>query len=148
MKVTAANYARLKAFFVWWVPRLFENVPMEESPLATLDAIEGRSMAMARRGLGDVIGDIVEMLDRLSPEKAAAADQALAAEGIITLSAVRAGFSKRIRAIMRRGKLRDESEYYSLRSAADALADDDRQKAWDMLGAYETGPALDHSGNA
>lgn len=65
------------------------------------------------------IGDIVEMTDHWSSSAIASLDTELGAAGLPTLSAIRVQFSKAIRAIIRRGRIRSEGEYYLIRNAAE-----------------------------
>ena len=89
-------------------------------------------------GLAMAIGDIVEMTSDLSTGQVAAVDAALKADGIITLSEVRARFWSKIKGIRRRGQIRNEVEYYALRNIVEALPGEEQAEVWDLLGAYET----------
>ena len=133
MQVSANDYPSLKAFFIW----ASQHLGMGSHAVAALEGFEARSMAMARKGLAMAVGDIVEMTSDLSTQKVAAADAALRAEGIVTLTEVRARFWSKIRSIRKRGSVRNEAEYYALRNLVDALPEDERPKAWSLLAAYE-----------
>jgi hypothetical protein len=140
MRLAAQDYEPLKAFFEWMWNRLLPNpdgLPPEAWPPAVLAGLESHSMSMARQGLGEVIGDIVEMTDRLSADEVRSFDAALAAEGLLTLSAVRARFARTIRGIMKRGAIRSENEYHALRNVVDSMPEDEREKGWRLLGDYE-----------
>jgi hypothetical protein len=140
MRVAAQDYEPLKAFFAWMSDNVLPiagALPPEARPLAALTSFESKSMAMARQGLGQAIGDIVEMTDRSSPEEVRAWDAALAAEGLITLSAVRTRFARTIRSIMKRGAVRSDDEYCALRNVVDAMPDGEREEGWRLLDDYE-----------
>lgn len=140
MKIAAADYPALKAFFVW----IMENVipispglPPEHHPVTVLNGFEDQSMAKARHGLGLALGDVVEDLSDLDPAKACAIDAALRSAGIITLSEVRARFWTRIRRIFERGAVRGDADYYALRNAVESLPDAEQSRGWNLLDAYE-----------
>lgn len=140
MRVTAQDYEQLKAFFARMTNIVFpgaESLSVEKRPLAVLESFEGKSMARAREGLAHAIGDIIEAAEAISAERVAQIDAALAAEGILTLSAVRARFGRTVRAIMKRGKVRSEREYYALRNVVEAMAEPEQAAAWGLLAAYE-----------
>lgn len=140
VKVTADNYAELKAFFAVILPMSnlsLAGLPPEHAPVAVLTTIEARSMAKARLGLGMAIGDLVESFDGASAQQIAEIDQTLKNQDLPTLSAVRARFLKKTNAIMRRGLVRNESEFYALKAVADAMPDGEREKAWAMIEAFD-----------
>jgi len=141
MRVSAQDYEPLKAFFAWMSDRVLpipDALPPEARPLAVLAGIESRSMSRARQGLGEAIGDIVEMTDCLSPEEIQALDARLAAEGLLMLSAVRSRFARIIRGIMKRGTIRNDNEYYALRNVVDAMPEVEREVGWRLIGDYES----------
>jgi hypothetical protein len=140
VRVSAEDYEPLKAFFAVMSDLLFSHadaLPPEQRPRAALEATEARSMANARQGLGAAIGDIVEASDDFSPAQLAEIDARLAAVGLLTLSNVRARFGRVVRAIMKRGAVRDERDYYALRSAAEIMSGADKAEAWRLLGDFE-----------
>jgi hypothetical protein len=140
MRVSADDYEPLKASFAWLSGHLLDGqgtMPPEQRPLAMLEDLEGRSMANARKGLGMAVGDIVEMTEGYSPAQLAAIDGQLAGAGLWTLTMVRARFGRAVRAIVKRGAIRSEQDYYALRNAVEALPDDEQAPAWEMLAAFE-----------
>ena len=140
MKVTADNYDSLKGFGLWLVDqRLGEQLARmapEAHPRFGIEQIERHSMAQARKSVEMMIGDIIEETECLNGKQLAAYDQALRDRGLPTLSEVRGQFGRRIRAIMKRGLIRNDDDYYALRNVADALPNDDRERAWVMLDGY------------
>ena len=140
MKVSAEEYEALKGFYAYMSEKWLRAMPAfapEDWPMAVLVRQEERSMSLARKGLGMAIGDIIEMYDRAGPEQVNEFDRELGAAGLPTLSEVRARFSRRITGIMKRGKVRSETEYYALRNAVDSMPEDDAARAWQLLGEYE-----------
>lgn len=140
VRIAAEDYESLKAFFAGVsnivLPRL-DSLPAEKHPLAVLERFESGSMARAREGLAHAIGDIVEVTEAFSAGQVAEIDAALAAAGLLTLSAVRVRFGRAVRAIMKRGRVRSEREYYALRNVVDAMAEPEQAEAWGLLAAYE-----------
>lgn len=140
MKIAAADYAPLKRFFGWMTDRFMTMPPglaPDDRPLAVLERFEGRSIAMARNGLALALGDLLEMTGDLAPEQVVETDAALAAEGLPSLSEVRARFGRVVGGILSRARVRDEREYYALRNAAELLPEDQQAKARQLLGDFE-----------
>jgi hypothetical protein len=140
LRISAEDYAPLKAFFAWATEHLL-GIPASPSsdqhPVAVLSEFEVRSPARARDGLAMAIGDIIEMSENFSAGQVAAIDAALAAEGIITLSDLRARFWSRVRRLLERGAIRGERDYYALRNVVEALPEEEQSRAWQMLAAFE-----------
>ncbi|MGC1469315.1 MAG: hypothetical protein WA793_08020 [Sphingorhabdus sp.] len=140
MKVTPENYDSLKAFFGWMVEHTFPKVkelPFDAQPLNFLSALEQKKPGLARQSLSMGIGDTLEETQNWSLKRTQAVDAALSDAGLPTLSAVRLEFSKKIASIMQRDKVRSELEYYALRNVVEAMPDADRDKAWQLLAAFE-----------
>lgn len=140
MRAAAEDYAPLKAFFAWMVDRFMPippGPPSEDRPLAVLERFETQSMPIARKGLGMAVGNILEITSDLSAEQVGTTDTALGAEGLLTLSEVKARLGRAVGRLLARGELRYETEYYLLRNAAELLPEAQQAKAWDMLGAFE-----------
>ncbi len=144
-KISAAEYEPLKAFFVAWQKRFPcpIDLPAEHHPLAVLESMEQKSMSQARLGLGLAINDTLEDSWDLSPAEVTAIDDDLAGRGIVTLSELRRRYSRQFKGILKRGKIRDETEYYLVAGilasfTADAT-DEERTRLSEMVGAYEAG---------
>ena len=142
-RVTSENYEALKGFCIWfWEQRSSEwdkiGISWENRPDAVLSAFEQQSMAIAREGVRQGRGDIIEETQGLSLQQIAAADAALAAEGLPTLSQVRVQFWGKIANIMQREKVRSEDEYYALRNALESMPEGEQLKARSLLGDFES----------
>jgi hypothetical protein len=140
MLVTHDEYEPLKAFFLWASGHLLPisaSLLPDQHPAAALARFETQSMAKARKGLGMAVGDIIEMSEGFSAGRVATIDAALEAEGIITLSAVRARFWSRIRRVLERGAIRGERDYYAVRNVVEALPEEEQGRAWQMLATFE-----------
>src|SRR3954462_12188786 len=113
----------------------------DAGPLASLDAIAARSPARARQGLSMAINDVIEMTDGWPKEQVASIDLALTKAGLPSLSEMRKRFSKAVERAVRRGRIKDDVEYYAVRNAAELL-DDSQQPLWLLLAAYERSAAV------
>ncbi|NEX95324.1 hypothetical protein [Caulobacter sp. 17J65-9] len=139
------QYRRLRAFLAYFDEQFFSamapGLPAEARPLAALDATERTSRARAAAGLRMAVNDIVEMTLDWPQGQVEAVDRALSEGGIPSLSEVRATFSSKVAAVLRRGRIRGEVEYYLVKGvldgAAEALSEDDQLRASRMISAYE-----------
>jgi hypothetical protein len=113
-KISEHEYEELKAFFVAW----FEEFPPATSlpswghPVAMLKVTEESSRSRARLGLGMAINDILEESWSFPPAKVAEVDAKFSARHILPLSELRRRYSRQFRGILKRGKIRTETEYY------------------------------------
>ena len=139
--VTAENYPVLRK----WFAVMFEqtigqgmSVPDDTHPITILDATALRAPARARDGLRMAINDTLEMITDLPQAEIDRLDMLLSQEALPTVAFVRARFSKVLRGIMKRGRIRTEDEYYLVRNAVEMPAHtDDFEALWRMLEAYE-----------
>src|SRR5690606_2666867 len=69
-------------------------------------------MAKALVGLRQAITDSLEALEGLPLQTVTQLDQALRQAGIVTLTELRRRHSRKYKAILKRGHIRDEMEYY------------------------------------
>lgn len=141
MRISAEDYPALKAFFVWvrehLAPPPPPELPPEHYPVAVMNDFERRSMAMARKGLALAIGDTLEEFSLLTRQQVATIDDALRADGVITLTEVRARFWSKIGRIRKRGNVRNDEEYYALRNIVEALPEAEQHEVWGLMAAYE-----------
>lgn len=115
-KITPEDYPQLKAFCAFWQTRMFAGtsvvIPPDCMPVALVQALEAKSMAKARLSLGMFVGDVIEMTSHLPRAEVAEIDADLAERGIITLSVVRARYSRKLHGIIKRGEIRNEAEFH------------------------------------
>ena len=64
------------------------------------------------------VGDCIEMSSHWNSTRVSEADMALRANGIVTLSEIRRRYSRRFKAILKRGKIRNEHEYYLVKAVS------------------------------
>ena len=115
------EYARMKDFLSFYTERYFnmEGLPPEDRPMAKLEAFEKKNLKKAFQGLRMTINDIVEDSFHFDPAKVEKLDSNLRSRGMITLSELRRRYSKDYAKIMKRGQIRNETEYYLLRNVLD-----------------------------
>ena len=142
-KITPAEYQSLKAFWVAWEARfpITTDLPPEHHPLAVLERFEKESMAKARSGLGMAISDTLEMSWDMPAEEIQAIDAEFKARGILPLSELRRRYSRQFKAIIKRGKIRNEEEYYLIAGilasfTGDAI-DEERQQLEMLVSNFE-----------
>jgi hypothetical protein len=112
------EYERMKDFFSFYVERYFNlaGLPPEKRPIAVLEVLEKRSMKLAFNGLRQAVNDCMEMSSHLSREEVENLDSLLRGRGIVTLSEMRRRYSKDYAKIMKRERIKNETEYYLLRN--------------------------------
>jgi hypothetical protein len=101
----------------------------------------GRSKALD--GLKQAVTDIVEALSGKSPEYIERLDAALRASGIITFSEVRRRYASSYKRILKRGKIKTETEYYLvagvLADASCLATEEERTLLEQLVARYEEG---------
>ena len=140
------EYQELKAFFMLWYrevtlrmmpPEMARNMTM---PFQETDANDEGS-ASALEGLKQAINDIMEETEHWPPETIRKIDTALATEGYVTLSALRRRYRARYAGILKRQKIRNDTEFYLLSGVASdmslELAEDERRLIERLLFEYE-----------
>jgi hypothetical protein len=119
----------------WQMPK---GLAPESHPIACLDQIAASSTARARQGLSMMIGDLIEESSALSGDEIRQLDELFRQAKLPTLSDVRLRFHRRIKRILKSGKIKSEVDYYAVRSVVEGLSDDtERTQLWDLLAAYE-----------
>jgi hypothetical protein len=114
-------------------------VPYFREGIAELERTRPRGW---RSGLRQAVQDLLEMSRDFSPADVRAADAALAQKGAPTLSTLRSEIWSTIPKILRRGRIKTESEYYLIIErlndvAADGLPPQDRDRLNAIVAAFE-----------
>ena len=120
-QAAAAEYAMMKAFYAFYIDRYvnLQHVPPAQRPLACLEILEKMGKGMATKGLRQAINDCVEESLRFDGKEVEKLDAELRTRGIITLSELRRRYSKGYAGIMKRGRIRNDTEYYLIRNVLD-----------------------------
>ncbi|SHH62185.1 hypothetical protein SAMN05444169_8408 [Bradyrhizobium erythrophlei] len=108
------EYQELKDFLSFYAERYLktDGLPSDKAPVASLEALEKKSLKKAFDGMRQAINDCVEMSWRFDPAEVKRIDSQLRSAGIVTLSELRRRYSKGYAKIMKRGRIKDEPEYY------------------------------------
>ena len=139
---TELEYAKLKDFLSFYAERYLkvESLPPEKRPIAGLEALEKRSMKTALNGLRQAINDCIAMSFHFDSTEVQKLDAELRLRGIITLSELRRRYSKSYAKILKRGLIKDETEYYLIRNILDdptVKAPNERELLEKMISDYE-----------
>jgi hypothetical protein len=124
MRVSNDDYGELKAFLAFYATKYLhvDRLPPSSRPIACLEALEQKSLGKAKAGLRQAINDIIEMTRHLSNSEVQRIDSELRQRNLITLTALRRRFSKAYAKILKRGTLRDETEYYLIQNVVNDQA--------------------------
>ncbi len=128
------DYAGLRGFFAAFAAS-FLDLP---DAIGQLGAIEHDAPKRAATALRLALRDCLELSAAFRPAQIRAADEALAARGLPTLSQVRITHWRRPRAALERGAIRGEAERVAVRGLADSATDPAlRARCEAMLAAHE-----------
>ncbi|KQW54156.1 hypothetical protein ASC92_22780 [Variovorax sp. Root411] len=111
--------------------------------LATVCAgiVEQYGKSKALEGLRQAANDIIEDLSVRPATGVAALDEALRAAGLLTASEVRRRYASSYKRIMKRGSIRDDTEYYLVNGIVvdlgNATPDEERAMLQRLLDTYE-----------
>jgi hypothetical protein len=139
---TELEYAKMKEFLSFFTERYLkvEGLPAEKQPIASLEALEKKSMKMALNGLRQAVNDCVEMSSRFDHAEVEKLDSQLRSRGIVTLSELRRRFSKSYERVVERLQIENETEYYLVRNVLDDPAEktpEEFELLKKMLSEYE-----------
>lgn len=99
----------------------------------------GRSKAL--EGMRQAANDVLEELSDLTSEGVKLLDKALSEAGVITLSEMRGRYSALYQRVLRRGKIKTETEYYLVNGLVvdqtSALKDEEHRVLQCMISVYE-----------
>jgi hypothetical protein len=139
--IVSSDYALYRAWFersldlVW---HMSPEVRASVDPMAAVAKAESVSASKGVKSVAAGIADTVGMTDRHSADEITAIDSLFKQEGLPTLTFMRKLFSRRIRRILKSGKVETEDDYYALKAVEDAdLPERSRAKIAALLGEYE-----------
>jgi len=137
-----SEYTQLKNFLSFYVQRYMpmESLPLEKQPPAVLEAMEKRSPRIALQGLRQAINDCVEGSWHFDPAKVATLDVELINRGIITLSEIRRRYSRGYTKVLKRGRIRNDTEFYLLKNVINDPTEkspEERELLAKLLSDYE-----------
>lgn len=139
--VVAKDYELYRRWFersldlIWRMP---PDMRALADPMAEVAKAEAVSPARAVKSVAAGVADTVGMTDRLPKEEVAAIDAQFQRDGLPSLSGLQALFSKKVRKILKAGKLAREDDYYALKALEDAdLPEGSKAQVQELLGDYE-----------
>jgi len=137
-----SEYARMKDFLSFFAERYLkaEGFSPDKQPIASLEALEKKSMKMAFNGLRQAINDCVEMSLHFDHAEVEKLDSQLRSRSIVTLSELRRRYSKSYAKIMKRGQIKNETEYYLVRNVLydpTEKAPEERKLLEELISDYE-----------
>lgn len=120
----------MKEFLSFYAERYLraEGLTPESHPIVILDALEKSSMRRALNGLRQAINDCVEMSFHFNHLEVEKLDAELRGLGIVTLSELRRRYAKGYAKIVKRGRIRSETEYHLVRNVLDDPTEKPREE--------------------
>lgn len=107
------EYQALKAFLeFYFMNYVTTSLPAELTPLGRLQFLEKKSRRAAQKGLLMAVGDVIEGLSFSPKERILEIEKDLKENKLMSLADLRLRFDKRISKLIKRGSIRNESEYY------------------------------------
>ncbi|NII55171.1 hypothetical protein [Luteibacter sp. SG786] len=135
------DYDQLKLFFQVVVGVIFDprHIEGDANPIRVLGRMEKESRALAAKGLRLGISDAISMLRDERPETIAALSAKLEEAGAPSIEMIRAYLSKKWAAIVKRGSIETDEQFYLVRELVDdpGLTSMDRDRLNNMLEVYE-----------
>ena len=134
-------------FFTHWQthiqPSRFFSLEDARNPINAINKIETHlGAAQALSGLSQAVNDTLEMCEDWPPDLVSLVDQSLAQAGSPTLTNLRHRRSRKYKSILRRGRLRDDSEFYLvtgiLSDTTIELPESEREVLDNLVGSYES----------
>lgn len=137
-------YQKDKILFATYVEEVLQQGPVSAlSALEALDRMESESESKARKGLDIALNDIVEATERWAYRAVAEFDKLLQSKGGTTLSEMRVRRSRAYKALIKKGRIDRESDYYLVRGvlegASESLSAESLISLRSMLVQYESG---------
>lgn len=137
------SYRKDKILFVTYVEEVLQRGPVSAlSALEALDRMESESASKARKGLDMALNDIVEATERWAYRAVAEFDRLLQSKGGTTLSEMRVRISRSYKALIRKGRIDRDSDYYLVKNvlegASNSLSAESLISLRSMLVLYET----------
>ena len=143
------EWRELFAFFEFWETHWRPPSVSRDHPAHPLNYINvviakcGRSKALD--GLKQAVGDILEKTSDLRSDSLRQLDAALVSKGIVSLSTLRRRYRAKYQAVLKRGRIRSETEYHLIKGAACdqsvPISEHERRVLDRLLHAFESGAA-------
>lgn len=137
------EFQELFSVLEFWVAHVAKTATIaEQSAREACDDIErrfGRSKAL--KGLRMAVHDILEDLQDVPAERLASLDEHFRAAGLVSLSELRRRYASVYKRIVKRGAIRNDTEYYLINGIVvdlrNEIADEERARLQHLLDSYE-----------
>ena len=139
------EYEELSAFLGFYCTNILGIDPSSPSHPAKVgrQIVEEFGKSGALEGLRQAVNDMVEEMSDLAPETISKLDADLRAAGIVTASEVRRRHAAAYKRILKRGKIRTETEFYLVNGIVSdfgGMASEEERGVLDrLLADYESG---------
>lgn len=137
------EFQELLAFVSFYATHVSGVTPTSTFSIETVCAgiIEQHGKAKALEGLRQAANDVIEELSDKPAAGVAALDEALRASGLITASEVRHRYASSYKRIVKRGTIRNDTEYYLVNGIVvdlgNGISDTERATLQRLLNSYE-----------
>lgn len=136
------EFAELEAFVAFYATAIVGIDPANpihpSIQLRGIAAQVGKPKALV--GLRQAVNDCLEWVEEASPEEISALDSALKSKGIVTFTELLVRKSRKYRAVLKRGRIRNDTEYYIVDTAASdlsiAMPENERRQLDSRLAGY------------
>lgn len=137
------EFKELEAFVGFYATAIMgidpANIVHPTIQLRGIAAQVGKAKALI--GLRQAVNDCLEWVDDATVEEISELDFALKSQGIVTFTELLVRKSRRYKAVLKRGRIRNDTEYYMVNAAACdqsiAMSEDERRQLDSMLAGYQ-----------
>lgn len=139
------EFQDLLAFVSFYTTHVSGVAPTSTLSIQTVCAgiIEQHGKSKALEGLRQAVNDVIEELSDKQAAGVEALDDALRASGLITASEVRRRYASSYKRIVKRGTVRNDTEYYLINGIVvdlgNGISDEERATLRKLLDNYDTG---------
>ncbi|MDB5754102.1 MAG: hypothetical protein JWP34_3750 [Massilia sp.] len=138
-----SEYSELLAYVSFFATAVWKISPATDThPAQTITKIIsefGKSKALV--GLRQAANDTIEETSNWSSESRTNLDETLKGAGIITLSEIARRYASVYKRILKRGKIKNETEYYLVNGIlvdqGSEISDEERTRLQELIDAYE-----------
>ena len=131
-------YVSLFATLVWGIPASSSSHPSHH--MAVIPGKVSKSQRLS--GLRQAANDTIEATQDLSPDKVAEIDAAFKDHHALTLTEARRRYWSKYKAVIKRGRIRNDTEYYLVvgvvTDMASAATEPERRALQDLVSAFES----------
>jgi hypothetical protein len=119
-----AEFAELEPFLAHFATRVMgiDRARSAHPSNTVVEIVEKYGKSKALEGMRQAIDDCIEMMQDRQPDWVQQFDAECVALGLVTLSQLRIRYWAKYKAILKRGRIKDETEYYLVAGIANDLS--------------------------